>query len=527
MDNTYKKTNNPTATYGENSASNLALQKSLNKKNAGVEGWTPLKEDGKYGPLTQAAVNFKPSTGSGGGSGEATIEKAFNYDVQDDPYSDVGNYYKQQFTQEIDPQAIYNQKLNQWQGYMDSLRSVYANKAAEVDKQIMGQLGTNRATQARSGLIGSTFGGAQTSKINQAGIEQKNLLADEMDAKIRYLMGEIDRDASAEIAARRQAIAQGAESYTNFLAGSQQRKLEQVNRIMGGALDQGFESIDEIGQDAMKDISSKLGVSTSDLRYYFNTLKKQQEAEAAAAAREGQFNLSEGQARYDANGNLIASRGKTYAPGTGGSGSSGSGGTSGLSSQAKNIIDLINKSGGTVDDYVKGSSNAAQSLRNEVFKGLAMQGGTTEKSTQLFQEAKDTIDKMIKESDWRKFGYSALLGGKKTTGYGDMVARASTVNAILARDNLGLLKGAMSDKDIAFIQAMSAGVPEGTISEKYAKERMESIQKKLEAKVNQYKPVGQQAPTVQASQNNLNDDEIRQLLNEGYTREELNALIGQ
>lgn len=40
------------------------------------------------------------------------------------------------------------------------------------------------------------------------------------------------------------------------------------------------------------------------------------------AAPEG-FSLSEGQARYDAQGNIIASRGKTYAPGTGTSGTGG------------------------------------------------------------------------------------------------------------------------------------------------------------------------------------------------------------
>jgi len=50
--NTYTKTNNPIPTYGENSASVLALQKELNTKyNAG------LTEDSKYGPLTQAAVS--------------------------------------------------------------------------------------------------------------------------------------------------------------------------------------------------------------------------------------------------------------------------------------------------------------------------------------------------------------------------------------------------------------------------------------------------------------------------------------
>lgn len=429
---------------------------------------------------------------------EPIIKSAFEPEYQDDPYSDIGNYYKDQMSQEINPQDIYNQKLNQWQGYMDSLKSVYANKALEVDKQITGQLGTNRATQARSGLIGSTFGGAQNTKVENAGLEQKRLLADEMDAKIRFLMGEIDRDVSAEIAAKRQAIAQGTEAYTKFLADGQQRKLDQVNRISMSAMQQGVESIDELGADTLKEMSQKLGMTTSDIKYYFNTLKKQQEVAAAEAEREGQFNLSEGQSRYNSDGSLIASKGKTYAPSSGSSSSttySGTGGTSRLSSQAQNIIDLINKSGGSIDDYVKGTSNAAQSLRNEVFQGLSAQGGVTAKSTDLYQEAKNVIDDMIDNTDWKKFGMSANFGGKLLPSYGDMMTRAATVNAILTRDNLGLLKGAMSDKDIAFLSAMSNGVPEGTISESYAKQRMEDIQRKLESKISLYKPQGNETTT--------------------------------
>lgn len=47
--NRFKKTNNQTATFGENSESVLALQKSLNEKGAN------LKLDSRFGPLTQAA----------------------------------------------------------------------------------------------------------------------------------------------------------------------------------------------------------------------------------------------------------------------------------------------------------------------------------------------------------------------------------------------------------------------------------------------------------------------------------------
>jgi tetratricopeptide (TPR) repeat protein len=58
--NTFTKTNNTTAAYGENSASVLQLQKDLNKKYGGQSGYVPLVEDGKYGDKTLAATKFAP-----------------------------------------------------------------------------------------------------------------------------------------------------------------------------------------------------------------------------------------------------------------------------------------------------------------------------------------------------------------------------------------------------------------------------------------------------------------------------------
>lgn len=417
---------------------------------------------------------------------EDTIATAFDYESQDDPYAKIGEYYRNEMSQEINPQQMYQDKLRQWQGYMDSLKSVYADKYADVDKQTMKNLGTSRAVQARSGLIGSTFGEAQKSKIGEFGLEQKRMLQNEMDAKVQYLMGEIDRDVSNEIAAKRQAIAQGADAYAKYLSESQTRKQGEVQKVSNMLLQSDIENIDDLGVDQLNELAKKMGVPVSELKYSFNVTKAQRDAEALKALQEGAFNLSEGQARYDANGNLIASRAKP------GSGSSSSSGGAGVSTQAQTILNLMNTAGGTVDDYVKGTSKESQALRNEIYNALSQQGGVTGKSTDLFKEAKTFIDDMVENKDWKKFGYSAKLGGKLTTGFGDMVARAQTVNSILARDNLGLLKGAMSDKDLSFIQAMSAGVPEGVISEKYAKERIESIQKKINEKVNQFTPKGTQ-----------------------------------
>lgn len=58
---TYTKSINPVPTYGEQSASVGALQTQLNAQHAGQPGYIPLKVDSKYGPLTKAALEFKPN----------------------------------------------------------------------------------------------------------------------------------------------------------------------------------------------------------------------------------------------------------------------------------------------------------------------------------------------------------------------------------------------------------------------------------------------------------------------------------
>lgn len=59
---TYTPTNNTVPTYGEESQSVRDYQHSLNTKWGNTAGWTPLKEDGMYGPLTQQGSQFSPSS---------------------------------------------------------------------------------------------------------------------------------------------------------------------------------------------------------------------------------------------------------------------------------------------------------------------------------------------------------------------------------------------------------------------------------------------------------------------------------
>lgn len=197
-----------------------------------------------------------------------------------------------------------------------------------------------------------------------------------------------------------------------------------------------------------------------------------------------QFTLGKDQVRYDAQGNVIA-RG---ASGTSGGGGTDSGGTEGLnlSPAAQNIIALINK-GAEMDTLIKGTSREAQALRNEVYRGLAEQGGRPDTVVDLFKEGKEIVDDMLNSGDYKAIGgWSTRLGGQWGTRYGDAMAKAQQLSAILAKDNLGLLKGAMSDKDLEFINSMSTGFQgAGIQSEKYIQDRLTAIQKKLATKISE------------------------------------------
>lgn len=449
--------------------------------------------------------------------------KPFKYDTTGNPY-DVAlgqsiNKLKVGANVPIDENQIRRNTMSLFQAEIDATNQIYAQKLAESKAQGLGRLGSTNALQARSGLLGSDFGQSQNQNILGQNNDINNSIRAEQAAIIGSIQGKVRQSVADELTAKRQAQQTDAATYLDYLSKQGERNTSRTSNFVKTLLAQGIDP-KEISPEQLSQLSKDLGTSVDDIRQAYkeskdaeDLVKAQAEQEAQKALQDSQFNLSEGQSRYSSDGTLIASKGKTYAPSSGGGSGYSSGGGTPVSSAAQNILDIMNKNGGTVDDYVKGSI-ASQDLRNEIYSALSNQGGSTDKNVGLITEGKAVIDDMINKSDWKKFGYSSVLGGKFTTGYGDMKQRASQISAILARDNLGLLKGAMSDKDLAFIQSMSGGVSEGTISETYAKERMESIQTKLKDKIDQ------SAPTQTGGQ----PSEEQQLLDQGYTQEQIDAL---
>ena len=324
------------------------------------------------GTKTGTGTTPKTGTGTGGPTGMTTplAEKTIGeelqrqgIDYQIDPSMMTAEekyqrHLEDRMNENIDPDQIFQNKLRQWQGYMDSLKGVYAQKVDEVRQQGMGRLGTNRAQQARGGLLGSDFGAAQTNTINANTEAQVDTVNQELQSKIQELMGQISSDSAKEAEAKREAMNKTMDDYISFIGQGQERKKARLGSAADYLLSIGITDISQVSDKDVEDIAKKIKVPKNDVSLAFNMRKAERQAEADKIARESQFNLSEGQARYDAKGNIIASRAKTYAPKDTGVtvGSSSSSlvsqpGYSKLNAKQKNQADSLNNLVRSLNEY--------------------------------------------------------------------------------------------------------------------------------------------------------------------------------
>lgn len=484
-----------------------------NTRIANLYGKTPVQTPAPVAPQPQAALpqtNTQTTTPTVAPTNRLSYQRSQSEIDFENAQKMAADYYGANANSVIDEEQIRRDALAQMQAEIDATNRVYADKLQRAQVQGTGRLGTSSAISSRRGLLGSDFGEAQYQNVEGANQEIYGSIENEKVAAVSALINKAKESGTAAIAAKRAAKEAGITEYVKSLStaadSSKKRAGDLAKQILLSKL-----GIEQYDKASLEEAAKSAGVSVDEIIKQYNELKTSQDVEnkklsdiAAQQEFENKLktdtlnrpvSLSEGGALIDPlTGKVIASRAKTYAPKAGsGSSSSGSAGTTldgkKLSPSAQNIVNLVMAGSGTIDDYVKGTSNAAQALRNEVLSGLQATKGKSDKDIENIRDAKAIAQEMINKEDYNKFGYSAKTGGQFTTGFGDMRTRALQMNALLAKDNLGLLKGAMSDKDLAFIEAMSGGVGSDiVISEDYAKQRMQSIVEKLDEKL---KNIGQ------------------------------------
>jgi hypothetical protein len=203
--------------------------------------------------------------------------------------------------EDVDEDAIRRATIQRYQGQIDATKGAYAQLMQQTQLTGQGRLGEGTAQQARGGLLGSDFGQAQmdkTREFNRKG--EQDVLLSEAQA-IASIMAQAEGDARNDIAQKRAAKQYGHESYKEWLADSENRKKENLRSLALSMLRQGKDprTMGDQLQQILKKYPYK--VTENDI---INAYLEQEEGRMGQVGE--QFTLSEGQIRFDAQGNPIA-----------------------------------------------------------------------------------------------------------------------------------------------------------------------------------------------------------------------------
>jgi len=202
-----------------------------------------------------------------------------------------------QYNQVIDETAIRKQKESELQAQIDAINAVYADRLRQEKTKGQGRLGSGRALQARSGLIGSDFGAAQTENISQLNREQEQSVENERLALVNQLLSGAQKSAADEIAAKRLAKEAGGREYLNYLANAQTRKTQRTQDAARKLL-----ALGKSPQDITDEELRSAGISRTDLITSYTdaqTALAQQSAKDAEERAKAQLEQQKTQAEID------------------------------------------------------------------------------------------------------------------------------------------------------------------------------------------------------------------------------------
>lgn len=188
-----------TPTLGTSGEAVKALQTQLNTANQGVSGYTPLKVDGLYGPLTQAASQFKAPTTTPTPTPDTSgmrFERGTN--KNDALISDITKKIQDNTVTPRSEDEIFSTMKGQAQGIIDSITSEFNR---QIEAQNVTNAGLNdrvRALNVGAGLGGSDFGTAAAVKQEQKNQGAIDLINKEKQAKIYEVLNNLGSRATEQ-----------------------------------------------------------------------------------------------------------------------------------------------------------------------------------------------------------------------------------------------------------------------------------------------------------------------------------------
>ena len=254
--------------------------------------------------------------------------------VQDSTAVQIGNNYRTQATSTVNDEAIRAAARARIQSEIDAINAAVTDQIARFrSTTAKNRTGQSYALAAAGGRIGSATGESEFQTTEDYNNKEEQTYRDDANSKISALYGLANRDADAEIKARKDAIQQGIDKYFEFLDNQGKQKRDQVTAFVKNMLALGVDPT-ELNDSDFQKLQDQYGFTREQLSSLYSDVKSEKEKEDMQSEKakldlekakndSNQFSLNEGEARYiydpaTGTAKLVAARAKTFAPkGTG------------------------------------------------------------------------------------------------------------------------------------------------------------------------------------------------------------------
>lgn len=232
----------------------------------------------------------------------------------------------------VDPEKEYRAKLKQYQAQIDATNAVYNDRLNASRLAGQGRLGSSRASQGRSGLLGSDFGAAQTDTVTNANLEADAAVQDERNVAINAILGLARKDALDAVTAKTTAKKAGADALLKYYTEDvPAQKTARLNKIAKALAEKNLDPKD-LTPEELKQITTNWNVSADDVSSAFGEYMSTTEAAAKKADLETKkaqadidkinadiaagklITLGEGSTLYNVETGETIKNPKTYAP---------------------------------------------------------------------------------------------------------------------------------------------------------------------------------------------------------------------
>lgn len=431
-----------------------------------------------------------------------------------DAYQTQADIYKEQ-TAPVDEAAIRQKTMAQFQAEIDALNTIYAQKKQEEYVAGQSRLGSASAIQARSGLLGSDFGAAQTEKTTQYNRDIQSSIDAEKAYKIQEVLGRVNTEAKQEIEAKKAARLQGATAYIEYLKSANERKDALVSSTLDNVIYSGLEPDDAL----FKELATKLGVSVETLKAQYNKSKasRTEETKPITETIDGTLLVYNPETKkYEPQYSAAKDAAKPITQVVGGNMlqyNNATGNWDTIFVAPEKAVDLKKVTVNGVDYFQDADGN--------LITPKTPTAPTTQRIDQA-QKIKDTAKSILESPNWNNAvgPISATWPERLRSGERNAVdAKIKLLQGLLTLPNLGILKGPMSDKDIEFIRNASTAGLATNINEAEFKRIMEGIIADADKVITN---AGTKQPNPQQEEINTMR---KQLQGEGYPPDEVEAAI--